>query len=70
MMGYIKLFDGCITDIILHVGWVDAKTGEPVNDKDVGGKYERAIMSRIGVRFFGELLTVPALSRLIPSIRV
>src|SRR6266699_4473302 len=34
-------------DGTLHVGWVDAKTGEPVDDKDVHGKYEnlKATMS-------------------------
>jgi len=69
MMGYIKHFDGRLKDGTLHVGWVDAKTGDPVDDKDVRGKYEKAIMSHAGVRFFGELLLVLTLSCLMPSIR-
>ena len=69
MVGYIKHFDGRLKDGTLHVGWVDAKTGDPVNDKDVHGKYKKAIMSHIGVRFFGELLLVLTLSCLMPSIR-
>ena len=67
MMGYIKHFDGRLKDGTLHVGWVDAKTGDPVDDKDVRGKYEKAIMSHAGVRFFGELLSALALSYLMPS---
>lgn len=56
MMGYIKHFDGRLKDGTLHVGWIDAKAGDPVDDKDVRGKYEKKIMSRAGVRFFGKLL--------------
>lgn len=45
MMGYIKHFDGCLTDGTLHVGCIDVKTGRPVDDKDVNcqireGNYE------------------------------
>jgi 3-oxoacyl-ACP reductase-like protein len=54
MMGHIKHFDGRLKDGTLHVGWVDAKTGDPVDDKDVRGKYEEEIMNHAGVRFFGE----------------
>ncbi|EIN09976.1 fatty acid synthase [Punctularia strigosozonata HHB-11173 SS5] len=50
MMGYIKHFDGRLKDGTLHVGWVDAKTGEPVDDKDVRGKYEQDILKHAGVR--------------------
>ena len=55
MMGYIKHFDGRLKDGTLHVGWVDAKTGDPIDDKDVRGRYEKEIMNHAGVRFFGEL---------------
>ena len=54
MMGYIKHFDGRLKDGSLHVGWVDAKTGEPVDDKDVRGKYEKDIRQHAGVRLIGE----------------
>jgi 3-oxoacyl-ACP reductase-like protein len=54
MMGYIKHFDGRLKDGTLHVGWVDAKTGEPVDDKDVRGRYETEIMNHAGMRFIGE----------------
>jgi fatty acid synthase subunit alpha len=60
MMGYIKHFDGRLKDGTLHVGWVDAKTGEPVDDKDVRGRYEKEIMNHAGVRFFGKLLHASA----------
>ena len=58
MMGYIKHFDGRLKDGTVHVGWVDAKTGEPVDDKDVRGRYEKEIMNHAGVRFFGKPLYV------------
>ena len=35
MMGYIKYFDGRLKNGTLHVCWVAAKTGEPVDDNDV-----------------------------------
>ena len=38
MMGCIKHFDGRLRDGSLHVGWVDSKTGEPVDDRDVRGR--------------------------------
>ncbi|EPQ52677.1 hypothetical protein GLOTRDRAFT_112049 [Gloeophyllum trabeum ATCC 11539] len=50
MMGYIKHFDGRLPDGSLHVGWVDAKSGEPVDDKDVKAKYEKDIITHAGVR--------------------
>ncbi|KAF8843701.1 hypothetical protein BDN67DRAFT_963867 [Paxillus ammoniavirescens] len=50
IMGFIKHFDGRLKDGSLHVGWVDAKTGEPVDDKDVRGRYEKEILSHAGVR--------------------
>jgi fatty acid synthase subunit alpha, fungi type len=60
--GYIKHFNSRLKDGTLHVGWVDAKTGNPVDDsdKDVRGKYEKAIMGHVGMCFFGELLLVLA----------
>ncbi|KAI0368773.1 fatty acid synthase [Pilatotrama ljubarskyi] len=50
MMGYIKHFDGRLKDGTLYVGWVDAKSGEPVDDKDVRGRYEKDILAHAGVR--------------------
>jgi len=69
MMGYIKHFDGCLKEGTLHMGWVDTKTGDPVDDKDVHGKYKKAILSHANIRIFGELILVPAFSCLTPSIR-
>ena len=69
MMGYIKPFDGCLKEGTLHMGWVDMKTGDPINDKDICGKYKKAILSHAGIWIFGELILVPALSHLTPSIR-
>ncbi|KAI0046589.1 fatty acid synthase [Auriscalpium vulgare] len=50
MMGYIKHFNGRLKDNSLYVGWVDVKTGEAVDDKDVRGKYEADILAHAGVR--------------------
>jgi fatty acid synthase subunit alpha len=33
-----------------YSGWVDAKTGEPVDDKDVKAKYEKYILEHSGIR--------------------
>lgn len=53
MMGYIKHFDGRLKDGSLYVGWVDSKSGEPVDDKDVRGRYEKEILTHAGVRLIG-----------------
>ena len=58
MMGYIKHFDGRLKDGSLYVGWVDAKSGEPVDDKDVRGRYEKDILAHAGVRMIGESFVV------------
>ncbi|EIW57289.1 fatty acid synthase [Trametes versicolor FP-101664 SS1] len=50
LMGHIKHFDGRLKDGSLYVGWVDAKSGEPVDDKDVRGRYEKDILAHAGVR--------------------
>jgi fatty acid synthase subunit beta len=53
IMGYIKHFDGRLKDNSLYVGWVDSKTNEPVDDKDVRGRYEKDILAHAGVRLIG-----------------
>ncbi|KNZ81816.1 Fatty acid synthase subunit alpha [Termitomyces sp. J132] len=50
MMGYIKHFNGRLKDGSLYVGWVDSKTAEPVDDKDVKGRYEKEILAHSGIR--------------------
>lgn len=55
-MGFIKYFDGRLPNGSLYVGWIDAKTSEPVDDKDVRGKYEKEILSHAGVRLIRKLL--------------
>ncbi|KAF8907276.1 fatty acid synthase [Gymnopilus junonius] len=50
IMGYIKHFDGRLKDGSLYVGWVDSKTNEPVDDKDVRGRYEKDILVHAGIR--------------------
>jgi fatty acid synthase subunit alpha, fungi type len=54
MMGYIKHFDGRLKDGSLYVGWVDSKTSEPVDDKDVRGRYEKEVLTHAGVRLIGK----------------
>jgi fatty acid synthase subunit alpha len=53
MMGYIKHFNGRHKDGSLYVGWVDSKTSEPVDDKDVRGHYETEILTHASMRFIG-----------------
>ncbi|KZT67951.1 hypothetical protein DAEQUDRAFT_367722 [Daedalea quercina L-15889] len=50
MMGFIKHFDGRLKDGSLYVGWVDAASGEPVDDKDVRSRYEKDILIHAGIR--------------------
>ena len=61
MMGYIKHFDGRLKDGSLYVGWVDSKSGEPVDDKDIKGKYQQDIITHAGVRLIGMTSFVCAL---------
>lgn len=53
IMGYIKHFDGRLKDGTLYVGWVDCQSNEPVDDKDIKGKYEKSILDHAGVRLIG-----------------
>ncbi|KAJ1955362.1 fatty acid synthase alpha subunit Lsd1, partial [Dipsacomyces acuminosporus] len=51
IMGYIKHFNGKLkTTKQLYSGWVDAKTEEPVDDKDVKARYEKQILEHTGIR--------------------
>ena len=54
MIGFIKHFDGRLPSGALYVGWVDSKNGEPVNDKDVRGRYEKDILAHASVRLIGK----------------
>jgi fatty acid synthase subunit alpha, fungi type len=49
MMGLIKNHNGPIKGKP-YSGWVDYKTGDPVDDKDVKAKYERYILEHSGIR--------------------
>jgi fatty acid synthase subunit alpha len=49
IMGLIKNFDGLIKGRS-YTGWVDTKTGVPVEDKDVKAKYEKHILEHSGIR--------------------
>ncbi|KAG1089234.1 hypothetical protein G6F42_020033 [Rhizopus arrhizus] len=51
MMGYIKHLDGRLKSGKMYSGWVDAKSGEPVEDKDVKARYEQRILDHTGIRF-------------------
>jgi len=48
--GLIKHFNGRLKDGSLYVGWVDAKTNEPLDDKDVKAAYEKHILAHTGIR--------------------
>ncbi|KAL2863103.1 trifunctional fatty acid synthase subunit FAS2 [Aspergillus lucknowensis] len=49
IMGLIKHHNGPIKGKT-YSGWVDAKSGEPVDDKDVKAKYEKYILEHSGIR--------------------
>ncbi|KAJ5392377.1 hypothetical protein N7509_007867 [Penicillium cosmopolitanum] len=49
IMGLIKHHNGPLKGKS-YSGWVDAKTGDPVDDKDVKPKYEKYILEHTGIR--------------------
>ncbi|CAR31007.1 ZYRO0E07766p [Zygosaccharomyces rouxii] len=49
IMGYIKYHNGNLKGRP-YTGWVDAKTNEPVDDKDIKSKYESNILEHAGIR--------------------
>lgn len=49
IMGLIKNHNGPLKGKS-YSGWVDAKTGDPVDDKDVKPKYEKYILEHAGIR--------------------
>jgi fatty acid synthase subunit alpha len=49
MMGLIKNHNGPLKGKH-YAGWVDSKTSEPVDDKDVKAKYEKYILEHSGIR--------------------
>ncbi|KAF5093435.1 hypothetical protein D0Z03_002420 [Geotrichum reessii] len=51
IMGLIKHFNGTIPSTGKpYSGWIDTKTKEPVDDKDVKSKYEAYILEHSGIR--------------------
>lgn len=54
IMGYIKHFDGRLKNGTVYVGWVESRTGEPVEDKDIKAKFESEILAHAGIRLIGE----------------
>ena len=49
IMGLIKNHNGALKGKS-YSGWVDAKSGDPVDDKDVKAKYEKHILDHSGIR--------------------
>ncbi|KAF1999608.1 hypothetical protein P154DRAFT_620788 [Amniculicola lignicola CBS 123094] len=49
LMGLIKNHNGPLKGKS-YSGWVDSKTGEPVDDKDIKSKYEKHILEHSGIR--------------------
>ena len=58
IMGFIKHFNGKLPDGSLYVGWVDAKSSEPVDNKDVKAKYEADILAHSGICLIGTVYAV------------
>ncbi|SPO24499.1 related to fatty acid synthase, beta and alpha chains [Ustilago trichophora] len=50
IMGLIKHHDGQLKSGATYVGWVDVKSGEPVDDKDIRANYEEHIVKHAGIR--------------------
>jgi fatty acid synthase subunit alpha, fungi type len=50
IMGLIKNFNGRMKDGTTYSGWVDAKTEQPVEDREVKAKYEKYILEHTGIR--------------------
>ncbi|KAJ2057564.1 fatty acid synthase alpha subunit Lsd1 [Coemansia sp. S146] len=51
IMGLIKHFNGTLKSTgAMYVGWVDAKTEEPIRDIDVKSHYEEYILAHTGIR--------------------
>ncbi|KAJ2833105.1 fatty acid synthase alpha subunit Lsd1, partial [Coemansia furcata] len=51
IMGLIKHFNGTLKSTgAMYVGWVDAKTEEPIRDFDVKSRYEEFILAHTGIR--------------------
>ncbi|KAJ2057394.1 fatty acid synthase alpha subunit Lsd1 [Coemansia sp. S146] len=58
IMGLIKHFNGTLKATgAAYVGWVDAKTEEPVRDIDVKPHYEEFILAHTGIRLIEPELT-------------
>lgn len=55
IMGLIKWFDGSMGSGEYYIGWIDAKTGESLDDIEVKTKFEEFILSHSGIRLLGEL---------------
>ena len=51
--GLHQALDGRLKDGSLYVGWVDAKSSEPVDDKHVRARYEKDILTHAGVCMIG-----------------
>ncbi|KAK0531483.1 fatty acid synthase alpha subunit Lsd1 [Tilletia horrida] len=51
MMGMIRHVNGKLKNGKPYVGWVDASSDEPVEDKNMRARYEKDIISHAGVRF-------------------
>ena len=47
-------FDGRLKNGSLYVGRIEARTGDPVDDKDVKIKFESEILAHAGIRVIGE----------------
>lgn len=50
IMGMIKHHKGPLKNGNQYVGWVDAASGEPVEDREMKQKYEQEILAHTGVR--------------------
>lgn len=49
--GLIRFVDGKLKSGKAHVGWVDAKTDEPVDDSQLKSKYEKQLRDHTGIRW-------------------
>jgi fatty acid synthase subunit alpha len=54
IVGCIKHFDGRLKNGSLYVGWVESKSGELVDEKDLKDMFEKDILAHAGVRLMGK----------------
>ncbi|MCJ1377773.1 3-oxoacyl-[acyl-carrier-protein] synthase [Xylographa soralifera] len=71
IMGLIKFHNGSIKGRREpYIGWVDSKTGSPIDDEDVKSTYEKYILEHTGIRLIEPDLLVSSDDRMLQEVVV